>query len=411
MYIKNISIKNFKGISDISIDFQKGVNLLIGDNGVGKSSILSAIVVALGGFFQGVTGIKAKGITTDDIRIVQKNLTEDSDAIQYQFPVKIMSTFDVFGKEVKYRRERYSDDKIKIYNSLKKYAVDITNDVKSFLPILSYQSIDRESIDEVKPRKVKDRRDGYYRCLESTINLSEITNWCLEMEISAFKKNKKIPEYEAFRKIISSFMKYMSELKTDPEICYSRKYEELSYIEDNFELPISKLSAGYQSLLYMILDIAYRLAVLNPAFENINEAEGVILIDEIDLHLHPKWQWRVIGALEKVLPNIQFIVATHSPIIISSCKNEILICIDDNQEITYLENAYAYSIQDVLELRQGSSGIPVELQTLRDELEELINEEQYDSAKKVWDNMVYKFGKDNSEVVNAKWLLNLEDYN
>ena len=87
---------------------------------------------------------------------------------------------------------------------------------------------------------------------------------------------------------------------------------------------------------------------------------GIVLIDELDMHLHPKWQWNVIKALEETFPNIQFIVATHSPIIISSCKNENLILIKGNQEIKYLPNAYGYSVEDVLELRQESTAKPKE---------------------------------------------------
>ena len=124
-------------------------------------------------------------------------------------------------------------------------------------------------------------------------------------------------------------------------------------------MPISLLSAGYQSLLCMTMNLAYRMALLNPeAGTNMTHIPGIVLIDELDMHLHPKWQWNVIKALEETFPNIQFIVATHSPIIISSCKNENLILIKGNQEIKYLPNAYGYSVEDVLELRQESTAKP-----------------------------------------------------
>jgi predicted ATP-binding protein involved in virulence len=159
----------------------------------------------------------------------------------------------------------------------------------------------------------------------------------------------------------------------------------------------------------MMLDIAYRLAVLNPAFENSKDAEGIILIDEIDLHLHPKWQWNVLNALEKTLPNVQFIIATHSPIVISSCKNENLIMLDENQNVRYLENAYAYSIKDILELRQESYSIPKKLQQLSSLFENYLNDENYAKAKEILEEMTAQFGENNSEVIRAKWLLNLEE--
>ena len=106
-------------------------------------------------------------------------------------------------------------------------------------------------------------------------------------------------------------------------------------------------------------DIAHRMAVLNPQLgDAILETPGIIVIDEVELHLHPGWQKRILKDLTSVFPNIQFIVATHSPIIISSCKNENLILIKGNQEIKYLPNAYGYSVEDVLELRQESTAKP-----------------------------------------------------
>ena len=142
------------------------------------------------------------------------------------------------------------------------------------------------------------------------------------MEMAAFHQENTIPEYEAFKATVSSIMKKMSDLEIAPKISYSRVFEDIVYSErDKEEIPIQYLSAGYQSLLWMSVDLAYRLALLHPGQLDFSLATGVVLIDELDMHLHPKWQWNVLGALEETFPNIQFIIATHSPIIISSCKN------------------------------------------------------------------------------------------
>ena len=104
MYLKNISIKNFKGIQEMKLEFQSGVNLLIGDNGAGKSSVLGAIIVAIGGYFQGVNGVNAKGIQIDDIRIKTYPLAGASNAIEYQLPVEIEANFDISGENMKFFR-------------------------------------------------------------------------------------------------------------------------------------------------------------------------------------------------------------------------------------------------------------------------------------------------------------------
>lgn len=136
------------------------------------------------------------------------------------------------------------------------------------------------------------------------------------------------------------------------------------YEEKETITPIKYLSAGYQSLLWIIMMMAFRICQLNPTITDYQAIPGIVLIDEIDMHLHPRWQWRIVDALKETFPNVQFILATHAPIIISSCKEAHLIQIDDDHTAQYLPSAYAFSIDDVAELTQGSSGIPIKLKRL-----------------------------------------------
>ena len=223
------------------------------------------------------------------------------------------------------------------------------------------------------------------------------------MELEAFQREEKIEEYEAFKKIVAVFMQQISNLDTLPILRYSRQLDDMVYRERDYEMPVSSLSAGYQSLLWMVMNLAYRLALLNPNHaDTLQKTEGIVLIDEIDMHLHPKWQWNVVSALENTFPNIQFIMATHSPIVISSCKNSTLIQVDENQSIRYLENAYGYSVKDVLELRQGSGEKPRKIERLIDQFEKAVNREDYTAAKKVIETMRSELGEDHAEVKNAE---------
>ena len=126
------------------------------------------------------------------------------------------------------------------------------------------------------------------------------------------------------------------------------------------------------------------------------------------MHLHPKWQWNVVKTLEKTFPNIQFIIATHSPIIISSCKAGNLILIDDKQEIRYLKDAYGYSVNDVLELCQGSSDVLKNIKMLREEFDIAITECNYDKAVQIVNKMTEEYGTDNTEVIKVKTELEME---
>ena len=134
------------------------------------------------------------------------------------------------------------------------------------------------------------------------------------MEKLEWKKEQKISEYEAVKKAVSDFMQCM-EIQDGIEVFYDKQQEGLLYQKGDLILSVTSLSAGYQSLVWMVMEIAYRMAVLNPFMkEAVAQTHGVVLIDEIDIHLHHRWQWNIINALRTVFPNVQFIAATHSPI-------------------------------------------------------------------------------------------------
>lgn len=394
MYIETVSIKNFKAIDELKIDFRPGVNLLIGDNGVGKTSILEAITVALGGFLTGIPGVSSKNILADDVKICLTELGQASSAIQYKTPVEIDCHMDIDGNKyqwVRRRKDELPNSKTLIENKdIVKYAQELTNDLSATLPLLCFQSearvwqTRRSDFGTELKKKLNDRRCGYIGCLDYSLDIKSIKEWCLKMELAAFQKNAKVGEYETFKSIVAAVMQKMSGLTEKPVISYSQQVGDIVYSENNKSMPISNLSAGYQSLLWMTMNLSYRLALLNPtAGDSMAKIPGVVLIDELDMHLHPKWQWNVVKALEETFPNIQFIVATHSPIIISSCKNENLILLNEEQEIKYLPNAYGYSVEDVLELRQGSTAKPQDVEDLRDKFERAMNRDDYMEAKNV----------------------------
>ncbi len=420
MYLERIRIENFKAISTMDLKLKPGVNLLIGDNGVGKTSILDAVVVALGGYLNGVNGVSAKNILLSDVRMDTHNVGSASTSIQYYTPVKIDCQLNIDGQIYEWERIREDESPkrntkiLKKHGDITQYAKKITNDIKEELPILSYQSSIRASqtrrVDfgaEMKKR-MDDRRCGYLGCLDSILDLKRIKEWCYEMQRIAFEQDKKVDEYEQFKKIVGTVMQHMSELGEMPQVYYSRQHKDIVYLEKGDVLPISCLSAGYQSVLWMVMDIAYRLATLNPSRDNLTECTGIVLIDEVDMHLHPKWQWNVIRTLEKTFPNIQFIIATHSPIIISSSKACNLILIDNEQKINYLRDAYGYSVNDVLELCQGSSDVLKNIKYMREQFDIAINDSDLDKATQIVEKMMGEYGAENTEVVKVKTELDIE---
>lgn len=419
MFFKEVRIQNYKAIKDMQLHFSPGVNLLIGDNGVGKTSVLDALSVALGGFLSGVSGVSVSGIQQSDIRIETKRMAGASATIEYMTPAVVECEMEADGRQFSWARTREgesSEFRTKMSSrEIANYAAKLTNDAARTLPLVSYMSTMRISRSKrgdygSASKKLNDRRCGYIGCLDSALDIKGIKEWCLNMEMEAFHQEKAIPEYESFKCVVSEVMRKMSALNSPPVIQYSKLFQDIVYSEGGNALPISYLSAGYQSLLWMAMDFAYRLALLNPGQSDCHQATGIVLIDELDMHLHPKWQWNALGTLEEVFPKVQFIVATHSPIVISSCKNGQLISLDSEQNVSYLEDAFAYPVADVLELRQGSLGVPLELRSLVNQFEEALNLGDYSHAQKVLQDMKKTYGEDNAEVKSAMLDLELGDF-
>lgn len=383
MYLKKIHMENYKAIEKLDIDLKSGVNLLIGDNGAGKTSVLEGIAVALGGLFVNVAGVSTKNIVKDDVRMNIKPMGDSSTTIEYCEPVLTGCTLCVteeqdftwnrIKEEVSATHTKIDDKNVCVW--MKK----LTNNSDTTLPLISFQSaarawkVRRGDFGTELKKKLDDRRCGYIGCLDSSMDVKSIQQWCLKQEVVRSNKGT-VREYEMFKNIVASFMKEINELTMIPSIYYSPQFDELVYKEDKTEMPISKLSAGYQSLLWMIMDLAYRVCMLNPELESKDQIMGIVLIDEIDLHLHPKWQWNVTDALRKTFASVQFIIATHSPIVISASKEANLILLDDTRTVSYLPDCYGYEVEDVLCYRQESVSRPKKVKTLIDEIENAIDD-------------------------------------
>ena len=130
---------------------------------------------------------------------------------------------------------------------------------------------------------------GYVDTFTDSSNRDLFLNWCVKMEQIAWQKKQEIREYEAVKKAAADFMKYMDDSDLDYTVSYDRQFECIVFDDGKNITPIIELSAGYQSLIWMVLDIAYRMAVLNPfLLDDIAKTSGVVLIDELDMHLHPR---------------------------------------------------------------------------------------------------------------------------
>lgn len=370
MFLSKIHIENFKGIQEADFAFSKSMNLIVGNNGTGKTSILEAIAVALGGFLAGIQGINTIHFSKDEIRRENQLLGTGSNNIVYRTPIKVDADMIIDGESFHFTRQKKSLSSSRSTiepRDICKKAESMVADETCVLPIISYQSFSR--ISNQKKDKWEDpfsddfsRVVGYTDCLEEASNTKMLTNWCKRMDHISWQQDKKIIEYEVVKRAAAQFMQVMME-KENVRIYYDKRTEELMYACDSEQLPIRLLSSGFRTLLGMVLDIAYRMAILNPDLLDhiVTVTPGIVLIDELDMHLHPNWQWKVVKALQTTFPMVQFIATTHSPIIMASCKNENMIMlnpvdqfIDMPSEVSQGSTVKGWQVNDVLEQYMNS---------------------------------------------------------
>lgn len=413
MILKKLHISNFKMFEEITLEFKPGFNLLLGDNGVGKTTVLEAATVAVSGFLAGMEDVSTRNIYKDDIHY---QIVKDNNGIPnklYKEPVEVESTLNYDGSDYTWSRVKKgatgsSRTSINPRDILKVSRELINSTEHRMLPLISYQSASRHWIsarsdaNEKKRKQLHNRRCGYLGCMEKTANLASINNWCKQMEWGSVRMNHISENYQQFGKIVSKFMSIMNDGVVS-EVIFNPNSESLLYCEDGEYKAISDLSAGYQSVLNLILDLAYRMAILNPdEGDNIPNAEGIVLIDEIDSNLHPKWQWRIIDALTETFPNVQFIAATHSPIIVSSCKNANIISIDEEQNIRYIGDSYAFSVNEILKDMLGYYMRPAKVENLIEEFEKGMDREEYDLAKNALEKLAELLGEEHPKVIALK---------
>ena len=340
MRINQIHLKNFRCYEDVSIEFHPRFNVLVGINGTGKTSILEALRIAIGSLFLSVDKYKDKiaspGIQLDDVRLSN---------LEQQYPVIITTegtlsqfTSDDSYENISWERSlvtkggatRYKDAKLMKEASSQMQEVIRQSEPPINIPLIAYYSTDRfkKEKKDVGVEPNGSRLRGYYNALDPLTNIKFFLDLYYTETLSAIQHNTTSDALNAVNEAVKKCIDC-------DDLMFDIKQQELLLIQSKSHerMPFHMLSDGVRSVLAMVMEIAFRCYLLNPHLgkEAAMLTTGVILIDEIDLHLHPEWQKKVINDLRNAFPNIQFIVTTHAPLVIGSLTDGKIFSIKDNQ--------------------------------------------------------------------------------
>ncbi len=206
-------------------------------------------------------------------------------------------------------------------------------------------------------------------------------------------------QLEAVRKAIGSILDGFSNLRVQ------RRPLKMIVEKQGKKLYINQLSDGEKCLLAMVGDLARRLAIANPGLENPLQGSGVVLIDEIELHLHPQWQRNIILRLQETFPNCQFIITTHSPQVISGVKYVTLLDVTPEGITAEQIPSYGKDSNRVLETIMGTSSRPQKIMEDLQQLFELIDRGNLDDARQLRDRIAEEMEDQDPEFTKADWLI------
>lgn len=334
MRLNKIEIHNFKCFEDVSFELHPKLNVLMGNNGTGKSSLLEAFRILIGSLYLGYDKYENKiampGILKEDIRLRNIDGNLEPQIPTYVSCEGILSPCFMPNNTTSISWKRSMEtlggstttrDAKELQQASSKIQSSVRDGLRETIPLVAYFSTDRYK----KERKgtavsfAGSRMRGYFNALDTTTSTKFFLDLYYTETLDQVQNGTESMLLAAVNSAVSTCVNCRS-------LKYNLKTQELLVeYSDNESLPFNLLSDGVRCTLAMVMEIAFRCYLLNPHLgaEAPLRTNGVVLIDEIDLHLHPSWQIHVLNDLRMAFPEIQFMVSTHAPLVVSrlnDCK-------------------------------------------------------------------------------------------
>ncbi len=419
MRIDRIKLLNYKRFGAFEVALDPRFNLFVGDNASGKTAILDALTVGLDSWFIGMKGVQGiGGIYQGDVHVVPYS-HGDFVSFEKQFPARVVCEGVVLGRQVSWSRDLASDHGRTTTvgaRALTKISEEADSMVRKGEPVtlplvctfgterLWYETTQRKRANKKEPvKQYPSRFDGYRNCTTFEIQETDLLAW-IRAEVSASQQRRN--ETTALGVIKAAIVDCIEDAK---DIYYDERYKELIVVMNEMGPQMfSNLSDGQRVMLTLIGDLARRALTLNPHLgkDALNLTPGVVSIDELDLHLHPRWQRRVIHDLKRTFPMIQFIATTHSPQLVGEALPHEIRILEGETATTPLRS-FGVDSSRILEEVMYVSRRNEETKELLSKMAGEIDREELSQAKKTLSKVEEKLGRGDPEVIGANTLINL----
>jgi len=435
MQIHQIEIENFKLFKKSKFKFNENFNLIIGINGSGKTSLLRAIAVSLGGWANAYIkdDRNLRPIEDNEVREIQIDGRFDKSK---EVAIKSWGTAEIIDKysnkkdvraiwertkqennqtitdyvKISYKNN-YGDSGWYVFNNLGSDILSYIEKGNKFdLPIIAFYECNRlwltknELNIEAAAKAQYSRFDPYVDCFHTGADHKAIGEWLLKHELASIQQKEETPVLQSIKNAATNALENCTDISFD--------FEEGRVIvdfEDDISIPFEHLSDGQRTILGLFCDIARRVAILNPHLggEASEKTKGVVLIDELDLHLHPKWQMKIVEDLRKVFPNIQFICTTHSPILLRSVEKEKILILENGEK----SNDEIFSKgRDINSILYDFMGVPKRTKEYEEKVDNLfgyLEDENIEKSEELLEKLKKDYGEKDSVVQEAQILLDM----
>ncbi|MFN5236740.1 MAG: AAA family ATPase [Bacteroidota bacterium] len=415
--MKSITLNNFRCFEKINLDFSDKVNLLVGDNASGKTTIIRALSAALGSFFTGFSDDNTRfaGLNKEDFRVVSAEnglANEKPVCVEFQWLEK---TGKLVLNSPKGRTLTGPLRELKLMGAeLYKNLFLDGKQVKALPLITSFSTADIH-----KPRRIGSHlfkkyehkpSFGYFECFQGD---GFMKYWTLRLLALREARTGETEISGVINALKSALGPEGCNIVADIDI---RPIQRKVYyhLTDGRSVDSDNLSDGYRRLVSIVMDISFRCMLLNKGMYGINACamtEGTVLIDEIDLHLHPALQSSVMKGLQRGFPGVQFIITSHAPMImtgiISNGNNRIIKLGYSSEEGYSARNIDAYGL-DASTIIQAVLGVTPRSQEVEDQLATLfglIDDDEYERAAQKLEQMRDEFSDNLPELSRAGAML------
>ncbi len=358
MKISRITIDNFRLINKLDLPLNPQLTVLVGNNAAGKTTILDAIAIGLGAILTRLPNVSGIKFRPSDIREeLTTELKDDQAPNQAPYTRVTLESaegiiWDITKKRDQNKRTQQAIPPDKKLGKLHHFLENIINDVQdrkpTHLPVIAYYGTDRAVLSSSLQRdfnKNFNRFKALENALVATQRFQTMIEWfAFQEDIERREQTKqrdfeyRLPVLESVRQAICQMMPGCSNPRTLLEPL--RLIVTFEYRGGHQEkLSLNQLSDGYRTTL--ALDLARRMAQANPHLHEkaIQQSEAIVLIDEVDLHLHPIWQQQVLIDLIETFPKTQFIVTTHSAQVLTTIKPAHIVLLTRQNDNVIAEQA------------------------------------------------------------------------